>query len=150
MPSSGQYPVTVSFTPPTTPGGQPIWSFTGLDPNNQLTVNLSLGLIIFTLQGPAGAVFGNSPVTWNPGNTAGNMSVSRDTGTQATILDSNNTPGIVPPPSYNFALTVWYQGSAYTSSDPTIINATVPTTPDVQEEGEGHGHVTPQPALRAV
>jgi len=145
------YPVTVKFNP-----GPNTFEFGGCMVDNQLLVNQALGAIVLQLT-TDGAAFAQNPISWGDNPQPGCMSVSRNSDSQVTIINWNTNMESGEKYEYEFEVTIWYGGIGYISSDPTIINATIPTPlPDVDDDDDeagehGHGRrVKHEPALRAV
>lgn len=105
--------ITISFTPP--PSG-PTWSN---DPDS-VTIDekdSQVEVLLKLTSGSGTLVFASNPVNWNAGTPAGQFTVSAGGGDSITITDADTQYG-----SFGFTVNVLYNGTPYTSPDPTIIN----------------------------
>lgn len=127
------YPVTLDFTP----GAPPVFTFGGCMEDDELTVAQALAMIVIHIQTDRVTFPESSPVVWT-GEVPTCMTVSRDSDTQVTIVNWNSNRG-ADGDSYGFQVIVQYEGVSYLSHDPTIINATIPTFPECEEDGETKG-----------
>lgn len=112
--------ITIEFTPPTSPGGSPGWKN---DPDSvEVTKTGSTIDVVLTLNGTGTLVYNSTAITWDSPASASQFSVSpQGGGTTVTITDQDSENG-----SFGFTVNVLYNGTPYTSPDPTIINK-VPT-----------------------
>lgn len=126
------YVVTLDFDP----DAETQFEFGGAMEGDALTVNEVLAMIVIQIQTPHTTFSDSSPIVWTD-EVPTCMSVHLNSPTQVTIVNWNSNLEAIAD-RYNFQVVIWYDGASYMSHDPTIINASIPTVPNCDEEGEEH------------
>jgi DP-EP family len=108
--------ITIKFTPPTSPGGSPGWTN---DPDSvEITKAGATIEVVLSLLGTGTLVYNTTAINWDSQTSSSQFSVSpQGGGTSVTITDQDSVSG-----SFGFTVNVLYNGTPYTSPDPTIIN----------------------------